>query len=153
MSGKSQQPNLDSIMANPLMKKPSLEEVGLEATRQGLPSSEAEKFYWYYEANGWRVGKNPMRSWRAALSGWRVRWQEKCGTPAEPRPAVSGRPLTILDLKTVLQTKLSLAAEIKMRYSAEVPFGLHWRDDAKRGEYIQIRKEAKALEQQLANMA
>ena len=31
---------------------------------------EAEKFYNYYESNGWRVGKNPMKNWKAAANNW-----------------------------------------------------------------------------------
>ncbi len=27
-------------------------------------------FYNYYEANGWKVGKNPMRNWKAAVRRW-----------------------------------------------------------------------------------
>jgi hypothetical protein len=30
----------------------------------------AEKFFAYYESNGWMVGKNKMKSWRAALVTW-----------------------------------------------------------------------------------
>lgn len=31
---------------------------------------DARQFCDYYEANGWRVGKNPMKDWRAALRNW-----------------------------------------------------------------------------------
>jgi uncharacterized protein YdaU (DUF1376 family) len=31
---------------------------------------EAEKFVNYYESNGWKVGKNPMKSWGAAANNW-----------------------------------------------------------------------------------
>lgn len=31
---------------------------------------DPEKFHAYYESNGWRVGKNPMRSWKAAVVTW-----------------------------------------------------------------------------------
>lgn len=30
----------------------------------------ASKFFHYYESNGWKVGKNPMKSWRSAVSLW-----------------------------------------------------------------------------------
>ena len=33
-------------------------------------SAEAEKFFNYYESNGWKVGKNPMKSWEAAARNW-----------------------------------------------------------------------------------
>ena len=31
---------------------------------------DAARFVDYYTANGWRVGKNPMRDWRAAVRTW-----------------------------------------------------------------------------------
>lgn len=52
-------------------EKPSLETVKLQAAKIGLLESEAEKFFNYYEANGWRVGRNPMKSWPHALINWK----------------------------------------------------------------------------------
>lgn len=31
---------------------------------------EAERFADYYSANGWKVGKNPMKDWKAAVRNW-----------------------------------------------------------------------------------
>ena len=31
---------------------------------------DAERFVNYYTANGWKVGKNPMKDWRAAVRTW-----------------------------------------------------------------------------------
>lgn len=33
----------------------------------------AKKFYCHYESNGWKVGKNSMKSWRAAADQWMAR--------------------------------------------------------------------------------
>jgi hypothetical protein len=32
--------------------------------------NEAEGFFNYYESNGWKVGKNPMKDWKAASRNW-----------------------------------------------------------------------------------
>jgi hypothetical protein len=32
--------------------------------------TEAEGFFNYYESNGWKVGKNPMKDWQAASRNW-----------------------------------------------------------------------------------
>lgn len=32
--------------------------------------TEAKKYYNYYQSNGWRVGKNPMKDWQAAARNW-----------------------------------------------------------------------------------
>lgn len=37
---------------------------------------QATRFHNYYEANGWRVGKNPMKDWKAAARGWISRDKE-----------------------------------------------------------------------------
>ena len=44
-----------------------------EYTSEQLYSVDAESFIAFYESNGWKVGKNPMKSWRAALVTWQKR--------------------------------------------------------------------------------
>lgn len=62
--------------------KPTRQAVKLQGIKNGLPETECEKFYDYYEANGWRVGKNPMRMWTAALANWKRHWIEYGGSQA-----------------------------------------------------------------------
>lgn len=33
-------------------------------------SVDAERFVNYYDSNGWKVGKNPMKDWKAAIRTW-----------------------------------------------------------------------------------
>lgn len=75
----------------PLLIKPTLEMVKLQASKIGLPPREAEKFHLYYESNGWKVGRTLMRNWHAALSGWKMRYEERVGPQK----------------KTIVQTDLS----------------------------------------------
>lgn len=35
-----------------------------------IATKTANEFYNHYESNGWKVGKNPMKKWTAALAGW-----------------------------------------------------------------------------------
>lgn len=53
----------------PDFKKPTLEDLKALFREKGFPA-EAEKFFDYYESNGWRVGKNPMKSWIHAAANW-----------------------------------------------------------------------------------
>jgi hypothetical protein len=46
-------------------------------------SLDAEQFCDYYAANGWRVGRNPMRDWRAAVRTWRRRDEAGNGKPKQ----------------------------------------------------------------------
>lgn len=52
-------------------KPPTVEEVSAYIRDKGY-SVDAEKFVAYYESNGWRVGRNPMRDWKAALRTWQA---------------------------------------------------------------------------------
>ena len=54
------------------MKRPTLDEVRAKIMEKGY-SVDAEAFWNYYESNGWKVGKNPMKKWESAL----VTWQKK----------------------------------------------------------------------------
>lgn len=49
--------------------KPTLNEVS-EYCRSRNNNVDPERFIDYYEANGWKVGKNPMKDWRAAIRTW-----------------------------------------------------------------------------------
>lgn len=42
----------------------------------GLPLTECAKFFDHFSANGWRVGRTPMRDWQAALRNWARRAAE-----------------------------------------------------------------------------
>lgn len=64
---------------------PTLEEVKAFIAEKGY-NINAESFYYYYESNGWKVGKNTMKSWKAAVSQWASR---DSSTASKSTPAVS----------------------------------------------------------------
>jgi biotin operon repressor len=76
-SGESKESN---TINNPINKEskrkrftpPTLE----EAVAYCNNPIEAEKFWHYYESNGWKVGKNKMKNWKSALTGWIKRSQQ-----------------------------------------------------------------------------
>ena len=59
------------------MARPTLEEVAAYAAAKHYTGFNAERFYAYYESNGWKVGRNPMKSWKNAVTSWHFRDQEK----------------------------------------------------------------------------
>lgn len=50
---------------------PSLDDVTAYIAEKGYQVN-ATKFYSHYESNGWKVGKNPMKDWRAAVTSWSI---------------------------------------------------------------------------------
>ena len=40
---------------------------------------DPERFFDYYEGNGWKVGKNPMKDWKATARNWSRRNEENGG--------------------------------------------------------------------------
>ena len=63
--------SLNPILGAPRPKfaKPSLEEVTAYCKERGNNVSP-NRFLNHYESNGWRVGKNPMKDWKAAVRTW-----------------------------------------------------------------------------------
>lgn len=48
---------------------PSLEQVRTHVSEKGY-AFDPEAFIAHYESNGWKVGRNPMRDWKAACRTW-----------------------------------------------------------------------------------
>lgn len=61
-------------------KIPTIEAVKTFAERHGKAVVDPVTFYEYYQANGWKVGKNKMKDWRAAFRMWESR--EKGARPS-----------------------------------------------------------------------
>lgn len=57
--------------------KPTIDDILIYFSEKGYPSTEAHKFFNYYESNGWKVGKNPMKKWHSAVANWMSNAQEK----------------------------------------------------------------------------
>ena len=65
-----------------IFKSPTVEEVKAYCVERGN-SVDPQRFIDYYEANGWRVGKNPMKDWRAAVRTWESRAEDVRGHSAK----------------------------------------------------------------------
>jgi DNA-binding transcriptional regulator GbsR (MarR family) len=50
--------------------KPTIEEVKIYCVEIGY-NLDAEKFCDHYDSNGWLVGKNPMKDWKASIRTWK----------------------------------------------------------------------------------
>ena len=50
--------------------KPTKEEVLEFAKTEQLRTDIVNKWFNHYEANGWKIGKNPMKNWKASYRNW-----------------------------------------------------------------------------------
>ena len=51
-------------------KAPTIEQAKEYFAERGYIESEAERFVDHFTANGWKVGKSPMKDWKAAARNW-----------------------------------------------------------------------------------
>lgn len=64
---------------------PTREELVQYSSEKGL-GLNVDRFLDYYESNGWRVGKNPMKDWRAAARNWAAQDKDDARNKAAPDP-------------------------------------------------------------------
>lgn len=63
-------------------EKPTPEEVSAYAAERGRPGFDGGQFCDFYASKGWKVGREPMRDWRAAVRTWLRREEPKGGGDA-----------------------------------------------------------------------
>jgi hypothetical protein len=57
--------NNDNVNKKVKFIKPTIENIKSE-----FPTFNAEHFFNYYESNGWMVGRNKMKDWKASVKNW-----------------------------------------------------------------------------------
>lgn len=91
------EPNLEGMAdkppARPRFIRPTIEEIRNYCTENNLYRTDPEAFFDYYESNGWKVGKNPMRDWKRALNNWERREAERKNQGPPPKARTSGQEL------------------------------------------------------------
>lgn len=51
---------------------PSQAEASVYCAKVGVSEALLAKWFAFYETNGWKVGKNPMKSWQASIRYWKT---------------------------------------------------------------------------------
>jgi len=64
---------------------PTLEDIKSFAKEKGI-KLDSNKFFYHYNSNGWKVGKNKMVSWESAVHKWGEKIQPIKQPKIEPRP-------------------------------------------------------------------
>ena len=76
--------------------KPTVEEVA-QYCQERNNGVDPQHFIDHYEANGWRVGKNPMKDWRATVRTWeRYNYDKPRALPTAPKPSTGNEFLDLL---------------------------------------------------------
>lgn len=88
-------------------KDPTLEEVKLVFAKSGGSESEAVKFFNWYSSNGWKVGKNKMKSMPHSAAGWISRCREPQHQPPKP-PSLMGKDIAERRQRDLLNTDINL---------------------------------------------
>ncbi len=60
----------DKPPATPRFKAPSVEEVRAYCLECNYTAVDPERFVDFYQSKGWKVGKEPMKDWKAAVRNW-----------------------------------------------------------------------------------
>lgn len=50
--------------------KPTIEEIQSYIDENNFHNIDAERFYDYYESNGWKINKTSMKDWKATIRNW-----------------------------------------------------------------------------------
>lgn len=69
----------DICKKSPRFVAPSVYDVEAYCQEAGLTAMTAQDFCDYYESCGWKVGRNPMKDWRAAARSWNGRELKRGG--------------------------------------------------------------------------
>ena len=70
--------------------QPTVAELRAHCDEKGY-SVDVTAFHAFYTSNGWKVGKNPMKNWRAALVTWKTRQaQQQAAKPIPPQDKING---------------------------------------------------------------
>ena len=98
--------NKPLLSSSPVREKksftpPTVEEVRSYCFERG-GKVDAEAFVAFYESNGWKVGRNPMKDWKAAVITWEKREaQQPSTTPSTPFAPASPRGNYVRDAMMV----------------------------------------------------
>lgn len=68
---------------------PDIDSVSAFIAENGYTSVDPQRFIDYYESNGWKVGKNPMKDWKAAVRGWASRDSSRQNEAVKNNPALN----------------------------------------------------------------
>jgi hypothetical protein len=102
--------------------RPTVEDASAYFAELSMPASEAQRFVDYYTANGWKVGKNPMKDWKAAARNWRKGYTDKQAAqqPNQARTAPVGMPQQVTEIYNRPRIDAGAVEALKAQYLSKV---------------------------------
>lgn len=73
----------DKPPTNHRFTPPTADEVKAYCTEKGY-AVDPDRFVDFYTSNGWKVGKNPMKDWKAAVRNWNGKEQQNGKNESKP---------------------------------------------------------------------
>jgi hypothetical protein len=86
---KTKKPTTTTTRARASFVKPTVDEVAAYVREKGY-TFDPVAFWYYYESNGWKIGRNTMKSWTSACVTWQ-RKESKPQTVAPEEPSEADR--------------------------------------------------------------
>ena len=86
--------------------------------QDALINDQAENFLNYYESNGWKVGKNPMKNWHCAIGNWikNIKTYSTAGTGTSGALIVAtAEQSTRPDFDTIYKEVIDIAGKLQNR--------------------------------------
>lgn len=90
--------------------RPTIEEIRSYCLER-RNSVDPQKFFDHYESNGWRVGKNSMKSWQAAVRTWEKNDYEQTGTGI-PEKGSGAKSFHQIDTEEALRVKAAVRSRL-----------------------------------------
>ena len=88
----------------PNFKPPTLEAI-IEYCNSRSSTVDPQKFFDHYTANGWMVGKNKMKDWKAAVRTWEHRDKDKSKIPTGVETLTEAQKRNIGRMKDFMEGK------------------------------------------------
>lgn len=102
----------------PRFLPPSIEEVRAEVQTKGFHFS-AERFWAHYESNGWMVGKNKMKSWKACCITWEKGEGNGNGKPSVDEADAARREKERIEYNRKVTAEVQAAARLQFQNSSK----------------------------------
>ena len=71
---------VNDIKVNKGFIKPTIQEIEIYMAEKGMENL-AERFYYFYEAKGWVIGKNKIKDWKSCVMTWKKNSTNNASSP------------------------------------------------------------------------